>query len=281
VNFKLIAYFIDIAKYRSFTEASLRNHISLPAMSQAIKRLEEELGFALFLHGKNKFQLSPEAEIFLPQANDILKAWSQIRKTNSEKTTSSKKRETISLGAPSSLLSSIFIQDLSRICTTQNYHLRLFTGSSRVLRNLLEDRTCDFAICIDDPFLQSFASVSLFRGQFGVYQSNAYHKKEAFIVGDFGAEVRNLMSYYQKKFNRPLPIVAEVASWDLIAQLIELKTGQGLLPDFHRVAQNKDITEVFKFYPRTTYEIKLYAHSSSANKLFNFLAENFRNRQKR
>ena len=281
MNFKLIAYFTDIAKYKSFTEASLRNHISLPAMSQAIKRLEEELGFTLFLHGKNKFQLSPEAEIFLPQAKDILRAWNEIRKTDSGKAKSSKKREVVSLAAPSSLFSSIFIQELGLICTNQNYSLRLFTGSSRVIRNLLEERTCDFAICIDDPFLQNFQSHSLFKGRFGVYQSSTYNREEAFVVSDFGVEVRNLMTFYQKKFNRLLPIIAEVASWDLIAQLIELKIGQGLLPDYHRVVQNRNIVEVFENYPKTTYEIKLYAHSNGSNKLFNFLAESFKNCLKR
>lgn len=278
MNFKIISYFVEITKYGSFSEASLRNHISLPAMSQAIKRLEQELGFSLFLHGKNKFELSPEGELFLPQADKILSTWQELKKMNSTMPNLIKNKEVISLVAPSSLYNSIFIEELALICRMQKYQLRLFTGSSRVIRNLLEDRTCDFAICLNDSFLQNFASESLLKGQFGLYQSKSYQKKEALIVGDFGIEVRNLMAFYQKKFNQPLPVVAEVASWDLIAQLVELGAGQGLLPDFHKITRHKDIIKVFKQYPQASYEIKIYAHANSSNRLLGFLVECFKNR---
>ncbi|MBN8536454.1 MAG: LysR family transcriptional regulator [Deltaproteobacteria bacterium] len=278
MNFKLISYFIDIAQKKSFSEASLRNHISLPAMSQAIKRLEQDLGFPLFQHGKNKFALSPEGEIFLPQADQILKSWKEIKKINSKSPKSTENQEIISLAAPSSLYSSIFIEELSRLCVAQEFQLRLFTGNSREIRHLLESRTCDFAICLDDPFLKNFTSQSLYKGYFGLFQSLNYSKGEALIVGDFGLEVKNLMAFYQMKFKRPLPIVAEVASWDLIAQLVELKTGQGLLPDFHKITRSKNVIQVLKKYPQTSYEIKIYAHSNSSNRLFNFLADKFKNR---
>ncbi len=278
MNFKLISYFIDIAQSKSFSEASLRNYISLPAMSQAIKRLEQDLGFPLFQHGKNKFELSPEGEIFLPQADQILRSWKEIKKINSREPKSSVNQEMISLAAPSSLYSSIFIEELSHLCAVQGFQLRLFAGNSRDVRHHLESRTCDFAICHDDPFLQNFSSQTLYHGHFGLYQSHSYSKGEAFIIGDFGLEVKNLMAFYQMKFKKPLPVVAEVASWDLIAQLVELKTGQGLLPDFHQITRSKNIIQVFKKYPQTSYEIKFYAHSNSSNRLFNFLSDKFKKR---
>lgn len=210
MNFKVISYFVEIAKSGSFSEAALRNHISLPAISQAIKRLEHELGFSLFMHGKNKFALSPEGEDFLGQAEVLLKSWQEIKKGTSAQSERKRNVETISLAAPASLYNSVLAEELAVICATHKYHLRLVTGSSRSIRNMLEERMCDFAICLDDPFLRNFASQSLFRGRFGIYQKKSRGDKEGVIVGDFGREVRNLNAFYLKKFGRPLPVLAEV-----------------------------------------------------------------------
>lgn len=278
MKFKVISYFVEIAKSGSFSEAALRNHISLPAISQAIKRLEHELGFSLFMHGKNKFALSPEGEDFLVQAEVLLKSWQAIKKGTSPQSERKRNVETISLAAPASLYNSVLAEELAILCATHKYHLRLATGSSRSIRNLLEDRICDFAICLDDPFLRNFASESLFKGRFGIYQKRSRGDKDGVIVGDFGREVRNLNAFYQKKFGRPLPVLAEVASWDLIAQLVEFGAGQGLLPDFHKTTHRKDIVKVFEQYPGDPYEVKLYAHQNSSNKLMGFLVERFKKR---
>jgi DNA-binding transcriptional LysR family regulator len=278
MNFKIISYFVEIAKSGSFSEAALRNHISLPAISQAIKRLESELGFSLFMHGKNRFALSQEGEEFLGQAEFLLKSWQEIKKGTSPQSERKRNVDTISLAAPASLYNSFLVEELAIICAMHKFHLRLVTGSSRSIRNFLEDRVCDFAICLDDPFLRDFASESLFRGRFGIYQKKDRGDKEGVIVGDFGREVRNLNTFYQKKFGRPLPVLAEVASWDLIAQLVELGAGQGLLPDFHKTTRRKNIVKVFEQYPGDPYEVKIYAQPNSSNKLMGFLLERLKKR---
>lgn len=273
MNFRVIRYFVDSAKNQSFSEAALRNHVSLPAISQAIKRLEQELGFSLFVHGKNRFALTAAGKEFLPEAEKILSSWQELKSGNVQSSVVKRAKETLSLAAPSSLYSSILIQDLAQICIQQEYNLRLFTGSSRSIRKFLEDRSCDFAICLDDPFLRGFASKSLRKGRFGLYQNESCSNQPALIVGDFGLEVNQLSTFYQKKYGKALPVVAEVASWDLIAQLVEHGAGQGLLPDFHKTTFRNGIHRVFRHFPQAEYEIKIYAHATSSNRLFHFLAD--------
>jgi hypothetical protein len=73
-------------------------------------------------------------------------------------------------------------------------------------------------------------------------------------------------------------VLAEVASWDLIAQLVELGAGQGLLPDFHKTTRRKNIVKVFEQYPGDPYEVKIYAQPNSSNKLMGFLLERLKKR---
>ena len=49
VNLELYRIFYIVAKHKHMTKASEELHISQPAISQSIKKLEEQLGGTLFL----------------------------------------------------------------------------------------------------------------------------------------------------------------------------------------------------------------------------------------
>lgn len=67
-----IAYFIEIARQRSFTRAAERLHMAQPALSQQMKNLETELGTALFIRGRKETQLTAAGKAFLPRAEALI-----------------------------------------------------------------------------------------------------------------------------------------------------------------------------------------------------------------
>lgn len=67
-----IAYFVEIARQRSFTRAAERLHMAQPALSQQMKNLEAELGTALFIRGRKESQLTAAGKVFLPRAEALL-----------------------------------------------------------------------------------------------------------------------------------------------------------------------------------------------------------------
>jgi DNA-binding transcriptional LysR family regulator len=67
-----LKYYVAIADALSFTRAAELLHISQPALSYQMKRLETELGTRLFDRGHPKISLTPEGEIFLPLAQAVL-----------------------------------------------------------------------------------------------------------------------------------------------------------------------------------------------------------------
>lgn len=67
-----LRYYVTIAEVMSFTSAAQLLHVSQPALSYQIKRLEEELGTRLFNRGGRKITLTSDGELFLPLAQAVL-----------------------------------------------------------------------------------------------------------------------------------------------------------------------------------------------------------------
>lgn len=67
-----LRYFIAVAETKNFTEAAARLHVSQPALSYQIKRLENELGARLFDRTSRKVSLTIDGRTFLPLAQSVL-----------------------------------------------------------------------------------------------------------------------------------------------------------------------------------------------------------------
>lgn len=75
VTIKNIQAFVELAKSQSFAEAAQKLHVSQPALSTSIKKMEEQLGGALFSRSTRRVQLTPEGASFLPVARRLLDDW--------------------------------------------------------------------------------------------------------------------------------------------------------------------------------------------------------------
>lgn len=74
-----LMYFTVIAKYNSLTKAAEELHISQPAMSSALKKLERELGVALFDRSANRIQLNDAGKAALTYAESMLRDMEQMK----------------------------------------------------------------------------------------------------------------------------------------------------------------------------------------------------------
>lgn len=72
MDLRQVRIFVEIARQRNFTRAAERLSIAQPAVSMAIRRLEEELDLVLFNRREKRVSLTAEGEIFLGRAEQIL-----------------------------------------------------------------------------------------------------------------------------------------------------------------------------------------------------------------
>lgn len=79
-----LRYIVMLAKEQHFGRAAERCFVSQPTLSIAVKKLEEELGIALFERTKSRVQPTPIGEKIVLQAQQVIEQTSAIRDLASE-----------------------------------------------------------------------------------------------------------------------------------------------------------------------------------------------------
>ena len=72
VDLELYRVFYTVAKHKHMTKASEELHISQPAISQSIKKLEDQLGGTLFLRSNKGMELTEEGKMFFEYVKGAL-----------------------------------------------------------------------------------------------------------------------------------------------------------------------------------------------------------------
>ena len=72
VSIQRLPVFLSAAEHLNFTRAAEEQCISQTAVSQQIKLLEQELGYALFVRGKRGVSLTPAGEVFYRQCRQLM-----------------------------------------------------------------------------------------------------------------------------------------------------------------------------------------------------------------
>lgn len=68
------AYVVAVAEERQFTRAAERLHVAQPALSRAVRRVEQRLGVRLFDRTSRRVDLTPAGEAFVTAARVVLDA---------------------------------------------------------------------------------------------------------------------------------------------------------------------------------------------------------------
>jgi len=141
----LLRYFLAVVETGSFTKAAQACLITQPTLSAGIRRLEEQLGVALFVRNNKRVHLTTAGSRFLPRAKAILH---EVNMATAE-IAQSEQASVLRLGVLQTLPAAVVARVLSGFAARHpGLRFDLTDGSEQELLNRLDERGIDFALSI-------------------------------------------------------------------------------------------------------------------------------------
>lgn len=244
LNLNALKYFVDAVDSQSITKSSQINHISRPAVSQAILRLEDWYGKKLLQHEKRSFTPTHHGKILHKKAKRIFE---NIQYNLSENETESK---SFKIGCSFSLLDLIYKKIEPLLQQSEEPFIKI--GRTQQLIDSLKKQEINLAYVVDSGQNDILQSFEVKKGQFHIL-SQSGKIEQTLITTENRDEVSTFKKYVQKrKLNFKNHI--QVESWTAAARLAQLNLGCCLVPDFINAS---DLTPVKSLNWGAKYKIAI------------------------
>lgn len=266
MNLYNLKIFVDAAKNKSMSASGQINHLSRPAVSQAIRNLESDLGVELIQHRPRTFELTPCGELLVENSKSIFREVEFLEASlhNGNKNLVG----TIRVGCVRSLTTRLlprvladFYLDYPRVS------FKVAIDNSETLINKLSENEIDLALTLGDDTLHGAKETVIEKGSFaliaprGVVRAASFGQRKTlplkFALTERRPETERAKTLFLRKYSKELPIFAEVASWDTILSWVQQGYCGGLVPRF-LLSKEEERIEILidKVFP---YEIKTIA----------------------
>jgi DNA-binding transcriptional LysR family regulator len=150
MEFRVLRYFLAVAKEQNITKAAKILHVTQPTLSRQLMELEEELGTQLLIRGSKRVTLTDKGLLFRQRAEEIV---AMTEKTEQEvKTPDYLAEGDIYIGCAETETMRLLAKVAKEL--QQNYHnlrYHLSSGNATDLQMRLEKGLLDFCVFMD-PF---------------------------------------------------------------------------------------------------------------------------------
>lgn len=226
-----LKYFLDAVELNSITQSAEKNHVSRPAVSQAIVRLEEWYGKTLLIHEKRNFGLTDEGKLFYRLAKTNFE---RLNQGFSEPKTTDK---SLRIGCSGSLVDFVFpkIQPF----VNKSFQPIIKVGATAQLLMMLEEEQIHIAFLIEIQKDFRFKTIDLHTGNFELRSKNG-KIGTVFITTEKRPEVDSFFRYAAKS-RIEMTQHLEVESWTVASRLAELMDATCLVPDYLAKGKLQDV----------------------------------------
>ena len=169
MEFRLLQYFLAIAREETILKAAESLNVTQPTLSRQMKELEDHLGKQLFIRGNRKITLTEEGILLRQRAEEIV---SLVEKTESEimlfdETLSGE----VCIGSGETLGIEIVCKAIQRV--QEDYpriQFHLFSGNEQDVTDRLEKGLIDFGMIIEPANIYKYNHLSLpYQDLWGIY----------------------------------------------------------------------------------------------------------------
>ncbi len=258
VNLELYRVFYTVAKCGSLTKAAEELFISQPAVSQAIKQLESQLGTTLFNRTHKGMELSAQGgKLIFKQVEDALRLLEDAENRLNELQTTA--TGTIKIAATDGIFSNILADKI--ISYNSKYpgvKIELITGTTPETLSQLKENKCDIAFInlpIQDAGVNFVGTVAHLTDVFVAGEKFSRLKEKTLELSDLqefpllmiekNTIARRALASYLQPLGIQLNPDIEVENWDLMIKFAVSGMGIGCVPREY-AQQHIDSGELFE-----------------------------------
>lgn len=230
----LLKYFSDAASSGSVATSARMNNVSQPAVSQGIRKLEEQLSVELVRHQKNSFQLTSEGKLLYEYSKEIFQRLVTLEQT--VKKSSTEITGDLRIASSQSIAMHIVAGILGKIkATSPKVHPVLRLGKTELIKRWVYEGDAELGVALDKGSSQGLILDVIRTGSFYIVKSKLSKiqpDEVSFIVTEIRNEVDVFLKYYRKQHKKEPLISMTVDSWNVICSFVRAGLGYGLVPDF-------------------------------------------------
>ncbi len=254
IDLELYRVFYIVAKNKHMTKASEELHISQPAISQSIKKLENQLGGSLFLRSNKGMELTEEGKMFY----EYIKGALELINNAENEFTSFKdlSKGEIKIGCSTTLTKLILIDAIKKFHDEYpNININITNDLTYNLINNLKLGKLDFVIFNESNVKETNLNLQQIKKlkQGFIYNPKFYDDKVTdfkdlnnvpLILQKEEANSRKLLDYIALQHNVKLMPSMEVASQELITEFVNIGLGIGFTMIDLATRNHKDLKEL-------------------------------------
>lgn len=267
INYELYKIFYHVANNKNITNAAKELNISQPAISKAIKNLEDQLGGSLFIRTKRGVLLTKEGEEFYHYIKEAI----EYIRLGESKYNEMRNLEvgTIRIGVNTTLTKKFLLPFLCKFRDLYpSINIEIVTGVSNQFIPKIRNGFIDLAIlstyegekdkdityidcgCIHDCFIVGNKYKDLVNKEFTLKELNNY----PLILERKGSNIRRFIDDFAIKNNVILKPTHELASYSLVAELTKEGFGIGFMTkEFIKDEINKKELYILKIKEKIPY----------------------------
>lgn len=289
VNLELYRIFYVVAKHKHMTKASEELCISQPAISQSIKKLEDQLGGTLFLRSNKGMELTEEGKMFFEYVKGALDL---INSAENEFTSfKDLNKGEIKIGC-STTLTKLILLDCIKVFHQKypNINIDITNDLTSNLINDLKMGKLDFVIFNESNIKEKNVNLTRIRSlKQGFVYNSEYYEDNIYTLKDLnnyplilqkdGSNSRQFLNQYMKNKNIELSPTMEVVSQELVTEFINIGLGIGFViidlakrnyPKLKELKINKQIPKLNIYLATNKYISLTFASKTFIKEIKNY-----------
>ena len=288
MNIKSLNYFIEVAKEKSFTNASKNLFVCQSALSKAIKTFENELDITLIDRTSKHFKLTPEGQLLYENGVIALKVINEQLEMLLDSVSIEKGK--IKVGVPP-VISTIYFTSIIKSFKDNFINLQIIEAGANTVKDKVHNGEIDIGVVILPFSSDEFNITPIFSADVVVVanKSHPFASREEVSLLEIKDEPLISLNETYMLYDRikircneagfEPNIICTSSQWDFIAEMVALNQGISILPKpilskFH--SKNIKAIHIKEGFPwNIAFIVRKDKYVSKAIKLFIEFTKNF------